>query len=140
MKMDDLKRPVEWASRVNKRWIVHHGLGTRADEWMGYLAATDPNRLRRACEAARFMVRVCDELGDPKPWFYAGLFSAATEPEARRFLAGHRLTTATVPSMACDPEVESWVASLCDETRELLESLRKGLRLAVAGTPEDSSP
>ncbi len=122
-----MKRPIEWAARLNKRWIVHHGLGHRADEWMAYLAETDPGRLRKSCEMARAMIRRWGQIGDPKPWFYSGLFSTANVPEARRFLAGHRLTTALVPAMAEDPEVQEWTGSLCSETKGLLERLRNAL-------------
>jgi hypothetical protein len=66
-------------------------------------------------------------LEDPKPWFYAGLFSPATATEARRFLADHRITKATVPSMADDEDVMLWIDRVGPETRELLERLRQGL-------------
>ena len=59
---------------------------------------------------------------------YAGLFSTATGAEAAEFLAGHRLTTATVPAMSQDPGVRDWEASLCAETCGLLQRLRSGLR------------
>lgn len=129
MKENEMKRPTEWASRVNQRWIVHHGLGKRADDWMNHLSGTDPGRLRESCETAWKMVCRSDEGTDPKPWFYAGLFSNATAEEAAKFLAGHRLTTATVPAMAQDHGVKEWESSLCAETCELLQRLRKGLRV-----------
>ncbi len=130
MNDNEMKRPVEWAARINKRWIVHHGLGHRADEWMTHLTKTDPRRLKKSCEMARSMIRRWGQIGDPKPWFYAGLFSTATGDEARHFLAGHRLTTATVPSMAGDEDVKAWKDSLCPETCELLQRLRTGLLAA----------
>lgn len=128
MNDEQMKRPVEWADRVNRRWIVHHGLGERAGEWMNYLSETDPDRLKISCENARSMIRLWDETGDPKPWFYSGLFHNATESEARRFLAGHRLTTATVLSMADDEDVRRWEAALCTETRALVVKLKTCLR------------
>jgi hypothetical protein len=128
MNENEMKRPVEWADRINRRWIVHHGLGQRAEDWMAHLAKTDAKRLKKACMAARAMIRCWAQVGDPKPWFYSGLFSTATAEEAKHFLAGHRLTTATVPAMAEDDEVKDWVASLCTETRELLHRLRSALR------------
>ncbi|RYD36484.1 MAG: hypothetical protein EOP87_05400, partial [Verrucomicrobiaceae bacterium] len=90
MKEDEMKRSVEWATRINQRWIVHRGLGKRAEDWMNHLQETDPPRLRISCEAARLMIRRWSEEGDPKPWFYAGLFSTATAEEAEKFLAGLR--------------------------------------------------
>ncbi len=126
-----MKRPIEWASRINRRWIVHHGLGQRADDWLAYLQKNDTKRLKKSCEIARGMIRRWAQIGDPKPWFYSGLFSTATAEEAKFFLAGHRLTTATVPAMAEDAEVQSWSDSLCSETRELLHRLRDALHLAA---------
>jgi hypothetical protein len=131
MNPDEIKRPIEWAQRINKRWIVHYGLGQRAEEWMAYLAETDPKRLKKSCEIARAMVRHWSQLGDPKPWFYVGLFSTSTYDEAKRFLAGHRLTSSGVPALANDPDVKSWVASLCSETRELHHRLLDGLDSAL---------
>lgn len=132
MKEDEMNRSVEWATRINQRWIVHRGLGKRAEDWLEHLAETDPARLRKSCEMARRMIRRWDEGGDPKPWFYAGLFSTATEAEAEKFLAGHRLTTATVPTMAEDAGVRDWEASLCKETCDLLQHLRSCLRDTAA--------
>lgn len=137
MNPDEIKRPIEWAQRVNNRWIVHYGLGKRADEWMAYLTETDPRRLKKSCEIARVMVRHWSQLGDPKPWFYVGLFSTATSDEAKRFLAGHRLTSSCVPALAEDPEVKNWVASLCTETRELHLRLCAGLASALAAREID---
>ena len=122
-----MKRPIEWAGRINRRWIVHHGLGHRADEWLAYLAESDPKRLKKSCEIARAMIRRWGQIGDPKPWFYSGLFSTATAEEAKRFLGGHRLTTAMVPAMAEDEGVMEWAGSLCPETRSLLDRLRTSL-------------
>lgn len=130
-----MKRPVEWAGRINRRWIVHHGLGQRADEWMTHLAKTDAKRLKESCVAARAMIRRWAEVGDPKPWFYSGLFSTATAAEAKYFLGGHRLTTATVPAMEEDEAVKDWVASLCSETRELLHRLRASLQSITDSAP-----
>ena len=122
-----MKRPVEWAARINRRWIVHHGLGQRAEEWMVHLEETDAKRLKKSCEIARGMIRQWPQVGDPKPWFYSGLFSTATKDEALTFLAGHRLTTATVPAMAEEETVKIWADSLCSETRDLLLRLRTSL-------------
>jgi hypothetical protein len=64
---------------------------------------------------------------DPKPWFYAGLFSLATAAEAKQFLATHRITKATVPAMADDEDVVLWLDRVGPETHELLDRLRNGL-------------
>jgi len=140
MSEDEMKRPVEWAGRINRRWIVHQGLGQRADDWMAHLAKTDAKRLRKSCNAARAMIRRWAEVGDPKPWFYSGLFSTATEEEAKYYLGGHRLTTATVPSMEEDADVKNWVESLCTETRDLLHRLRAALRSIRNGSQAGKQP
>jgi hypothetical protein len=70
---------------------------------------------------------------DPKPWFYAGIFSLATTEEARRFLEHHRVTKATVPAMADDPEVLLWLGRVGPETRDLLARLREGLASVSRG-------
>lgn len=132
-RIEEKKRTVEWAGRINKRWIVHHGLGEKAESWLEYLAATDEARLRESCETAREMIARWSECGDPKPWFYSGLFHLATEEEAKRFLKGHRLTTATVPAMHEDTGVKEWEEELCDETVDLLEKLRDELKEAMHG-------
>jgi hypothetical protein len=119
--------PIEWAKRVNRAWIVHGHLNDQAETWLEHLAALDDGRLRQSCENARAMCDLRDSLEDPKPWFYAGLFSLATPAEARKFLASHRITKALVPSMSDDEEVRLWLARVGPETRQLLERLRQAL-------------
>lgn len=122
-----IQHPVEWARRVNRSWIVHHQLDTRAEAWLDHLAESDDGRLDAACLAAREM---CDRRGpesDPKPWFYAGLFSPATASEARRFLALHPLTLATAPAMAGDVGVLSWMDHAHPDVRLLVGRLRAEL-------------
>jgi hypothetical protein len=119
--------PLDWVHRVNRSWLVQGNLNEHAAEWLEYLAARGDDRLERSCETARAMCDLRDPLEDPKPWFYAGLFSLATAPEARRFLAGHRTTTATLPAMEEDEQVKLWIAKVGPETRDLLDRLRHGL-------------
>ena len=119
--------PTDWVRRVNGTWIVRHGLAERADEWLAYLERLGDGRLGISCKTAQAMCRFRGRSEDPKPWFYAGLFSHATAQEARRFLAHHRLTPASVPAMWDDPGVRKWVAEVRPETRTLLGRLRQGL-------------
>lgn len=91
--------PVEWARRVNNRWIAHHGLKESARIYLDHLEASDPERLVRSCESARQMVRVCGPGEDPKPWFYAGLFSLVARAEAVQFLQDHWFTASCIPSL-----------------------------------------
>jgi hypothetical protein len=119
--------PVEWVRRVNRTWLVHGGLDQAAEEWLDHLQATDPPRLEAACVAARALCGMRQPLADPKPWFYAGLFHVATADEAARFIPGHRITLATVPAMLRDPEVDSWLDGMGQETRDLVHALRDGI-------------
>jgi hypothetical protein len=127
--------PIDWAKRVNRSWIVHGHLNDRAEQWLEHLASLNDGRLQRSCENARAMCARRDSLDDPKPWFYAGLFSLATPAEARTFLASHRVTKALVPSMADDDEVRLWLDRVGPETHLLLDRLRQ----ALARVREDSA-
>lgn len=119
--------PLDWANRVNHTWLVQGHLKDHAAEWLEYLATRGDERLETSCVIARAMCDLRDPLEDPKPWFYAGLFSLATAAEARRFLAGHRTTSAAVPSMEDDEHVKLWIANVGPKTRVLLDRLRHGL-------------
>ncbi len=118
---------VAWAKRVNHAWIVRGGLKESAAEWLDYLAGLDDGRMLLSCDAAR---RMCDKRmpdEDPKPWFYAGLFRHATQEEARRFLSTHHVTLASLPCIAGEPETESLLLTVGEDTRELVRGLRAGL-------------
>lgn len=118
---------VDWVKRVNRSWIVHNNLNDQADAWVNYLGELGDGRQEHSCEIARTMCDLRDPLDDPKPWFYAGLFHLATAAEAARFLDTHRVTKATVPTMAEDESVHLWINRISPETRELLERLRHAL-------------
>ena len=128
MKITSTMPPIEWAGRVNQSWIVRGGLNEHAVEWMKYLISQDDGRLLSSCEAARAMCGLRDPLSDPKPWFYAGLFSLATADEARRFLHTHRITKAAIPAMRDDETVLLWLDRVGPETRELIQRLRDGIQ------------
>jgi len=123
---------VEWVKRVNRSWLVRGGLRENADAWLEYLTKLDDGRHLQSFEAARAMCGLRDPLQDPKPWFYAGLFSLATAEEARRFLSVHRVTKAIVPAMVDDDEVVLWLDRVGPETRELVLQLRAGLARLLA--------
>ena len=125
---------MEWVRRVNRTWLVRGRLNQDAEAWLDHLAALDDGRLEASCEAARRMCGLRDPGCDPKPWFYAGLFSLATPDEAKKFLADHRITRAVVPGMEDDEDVKLWMDRVGPETRELIGGLRTGLR-AVRGYP-----
>lgn len=126
--------PREWVRRVNRSWIVRDGLADHAEAWLDHLAGLNDGRAEQACHTARRMCDLRNEFDDPKPWFYAGLFSLATADEAKRFLGSHRVTKATVPSMHDDEDVRLWVDRVGPETLALLTRLREGVR-AILATP-----
>lgn len=127
MKHPSDQAPIDWAKRVNRAWIVRSHLDDQAEAWLEHLASLDDGRLRQSCEIARAMCDRRNSLDDPKPWFYAGLFSLATPAEARNFLASHRVTKALVPSMSDDEDVRLWLDRVGPETQQLLERLRQAL-------------
>ncbi len=118
---------LDWVKRVNCSWLVRGGLRENADAWLELLSLLDDGRMLPSCHAARAMCYLREPLQDPKPWFYAGLFSLATAEEARRFLSVHRVTKAIVPTMVDDAEVVLWLDRVGSETRELVQKLREGL-------------
>jgi hypothetical protein len=122
--------PVDWVKRINRSWIVHNNLNDRAEAWVNHLAEENDSRLMRSCELARTMCDLREPLDDPKPWFYAGLFHLATAEEALRFLDTHRVTKATVPTMADDESVRLWLNRISEETKFLLDRLRGALAKA----------
>jgi hypothetical protein len=99
-RLKELTDPVAWVRRVNGRWIVHETLRQCAADYLDHLERIDPERLARSCRNARHLAEGQGYLEDPKPWFYAGLFSLATIPEAEQFLADHAFTLAAIPSLA----------------------------------------
>lgn len=129
MKSLDPLEPVEWARKVNSRWIVHNNLDQSADSWIDHLQATDPARLLRSCGLARAMCGMRGPLDDPKPWFYSGLFHEATAEEANRFLSRYRVTRATVPTMQDDEAVLLWRDRISPETKILVERMREACRV-----------
>jgi hypothetical protein len=124
---------IDWARRVNRSWIVRGHLNEHAETWLDHLAAKGDGRLESACSTARAMCALRDRLDDPKPWFYAGLFSPATRDEALRFIATHHVTKAAIPAMTDDPEVILWLAHTGPETHDLITRLRHALAHVPAG-------
>lgn len=130
---------LEWVKRVNNSWIVHGGLNHQANAWLDYLEKLNDGRLLPSCEAARAVCAMRDPLQDPKPWFYAGLFSLATAEEARRFLTPHRVTKAVVPAMADDEDVMLWRDRVGPETRDLVAQLSKSIAQRAGSSSKPNS-
>ena len=118
---------VAWVREVNSRWIVHHGLKQNAEAYLAHLEANDLARLIAACDRAARLVRTCDPLEDPKPRFYAGLFSVSTVEEAGKYLAGHWFTAACVPSLAGQSRRFSAPEAISPETEAKIARVRKAV-------------
>lgn len=117
---------VPWAERLNGRWIVHHGLEQRAQAYMDHLAEVDPSRLERSCRLAHQLARQAAP-EDPKPWFYAGLFSLATAEEADKFLANHCFTRLAIPSLPAIPSSSPAAAAMGQTAQDKIEKIRRAL-------------
>lgn len=125
---------VAWVRRVNGRWLARPALKAAASAYLEHLASIDPARLDRSCRLARLLAERHGPAEDPKPWFYAGLFSLATVEEGRRFLAAHAFTRAAVPALAAaDPDALD-PATLSAKTWEKVLRIRRSIALALEGT------
>lgn len=133
MKVDTPVDYVAWVRNANARWIVHHDLGQSANAYLDYLAKHDQPRLVASCQNCYAMVWKRDEMEDPKPWFYGGLFSLATQEELNAFLANHWLTRMVITRT--EQATSSGEKSVEEVTLEKIQRLRAALR----GLPTASS-
>lgn len=90
---------IAWVRKVNARWIVREGFREAAAAYLEALERDDPERLGRSCARARRTLDLRDPSDDPKPWFYAGLFSLATPEEAALYLRDRDFTLACLPAL-----------------------------------------
>jgi hypothetical protein len=133
MEYRDISDPVAWVRKVNPVWRARHDLDQAAEAWLDHLARQDPRRLEACCTIAAVLTRGPGYGGDPKPWFYGGLFSLATREEAERFLADHRLTAAVIPALAHTAQSEQWVAARRTKaTRDLIARVRANIAREAA--------
>lgn len=128
MQHRDTTDPIAWARRVNRGWFVRGGLDRTTDAWLTHLEQSDPDRLLASCDIARALSRGPDRTLDPKPWFYAGLFSLATAVEARHHLTNHCFTAAAIPALALDAATAAFAAGLGPASRELLTRVSDAAR------------
>lgn len=115
--------------RINERWIVRGSLRDHAVDYLLHLEATDPARLRQSCQLALELVRSRVPGEDPKPLFYAGLFSLASRSEIQRYLGEHLLTRATCELLHGDPF--SSVPALPEHARLLAISLKGRIQASI---------
>lgn len=117
---------IDWVRHVNGRWIVRESLREDASAFLDSLSATDPDRLRESCRRARSLTSAHPG-EDPKPWFYAGLFSLATEAEAARFLKGHDFTIACIPRIARGGLCALRIGEVRPDTADKIQRVRAAL-------------
>jgi len=126
--MNDAETPdqVAWVRRTNCRWIVRHGLGESAELYLDHLAKTDPQRLERSCRIAHQLARQVKQ-EDPKPWFYAGLFSLANVGEAKEFLTNRWFTISAIPALTAELGSTIPPGTMGAAAREKIQRIRKAL-------------
>jgi hypothetical protein len=115
---------ISWARRVNNRWIVRQSLKDSSNHYMDHLAETDPLRLEASCLRARRMTELANSDEDPKPWYYAGLFSLIEKTESPRYLAEHHFTSAAISNEVQVPTL----ANLSDATFGKIHRIREALK------------
>lgn len=115
--------------RINNRWIVHGGLRENANAFLDHLETVDPHRLATCCAVAMALVHRRHSVVDPKPRFYAGLFSLATPAEVHRYLAAHPLTRAI--SLLLDGDA-SGLDSLPESARPIAAPIANEIRDILA--------
>lgn len=123
---------VAWVRRANSRWIVHQGLAQKAEAYLEHLERTEPERLFRSCRNAYRLVHERQPMEDPKPWFYAGLFSLAHPDETRTFLAGHWLVATAIAPAGTTPPATPSPETVSTATLEIVRRIRE----AIARLPQ----
>ena len=74
---------------------------------------------------------------DPKPWFYAGLFSLATVEEARRFLANHSFTLSAIPSLSTELCPDTPTRPIGEAALDKIARIRQALSRLLASAPNN---
>jgi hypothetical protein len=93
--------PVAHARRINRTWIVRGQLAHNTADYLDDLEARDPVLLRTVCElAVAGASRASKEQRDPKPDFYAWIFSRSTEEEREKYLRDHAWTRRRAAELA----------------------------------------
>lgn len=82
--------PIEHARKINRTWVVRGTLSDNTARYLDRLETERPAILLAVCERAVAAARLASaEFRDPKPDFYAALFSRATDAERDEFLRDH---------------------------------------------------
>jgi hypothetical protein len=125
---------VAWARRVNSRWFVRDNFGGDAAAYLDHLERTDPGRLLRSCRNAHEMMQRRVRGVDPKPWFYAGLFSLATVDEARSSLRRRWFTRHSLPALTAEFDPHDPAEDVDPGARTKLELIRKAVAEVLASS------
>jgi hypothetical protein len=131
---------VDWARRINGRWIVRRDLRDHAEAYLKHLEASDPARLLQSCQLAHEMLKMRAWLQDPKPWFYTGLFGLATPLEVAEYASEHSLLAAVLSPSQTGNGWGLLHTSVRDETMELIKTLRTNLERCKAFTLPVTAP
>ncbi len=88
--------------QINRTWVVRGGLADDTERYLDRLETQHPEVLLEVCERAIAAARKASaEHRDPKPDFYAALFSLATFEERNFYLCNH-LWTRTLSARLCE--------------------------------------
>lgn len=100
--------PVEQVRRINRTWLVQGNLAETTAAFLDLLEQERPEVLRTICaDAVAAARRASDEHRDPKPDFYATVFSVATDAERDRFLQNHAWTRRLSAERRVEPPRET---------------------------------
>jgi hypothetical protein len=95
--------PVSQARRINRTWIVRGGLAENTARYLDDLESRDPALERAVCELAIAAASLASrEQRDPKPDFYASIFSRSTEEEREKYLQDHSWTRQRAAELAAN--------------------------------------
>jgi hypothetical protein len=84
---------VRMARRVNRAWITRGNLAQNTENFLDYLSTRRPKELAEVCAQALKEARAASKAQkDPKPAFYASIFSSATKAERNDYLREHFFT------------------------------------------------
>jgi len=102
----------ERARQINRTWTVRGNLAENTARYLDRLAEQRPETLQEVCERALAAARhASDEHRDPKPDFYAALFSRATTAERDEFLRDHLWTRERSAQLAAADEAPRGIDS-----------------------------
>ncbi len=131
---------ITWVRRVNDRWIVREGLRQSASAYLDHLASIDPARLLESCRRSKALTQSYGSDEDPKPWFYASLFSLATPAEAARFLKEHDFTRAVITGLSFPVRKQASLNNTSESTASKIHRIREVIKGLDKDEPRHGAP